>query len=275
MKSLLREPLVHFVILGALLFVGHALWDKHVERSSYTITVSADEIERQALIFAGENRRQPSDEDIQALLFAYVEEQALMREAQRLGLGQDDTIIRRRLAQKMRFMLEDTTAPTPPKEEDLKAWFESNREKFKTAEQRSFYHVFISPESHGDQAEGIAKKLLAEINVENWEGLGDPFIMRRKLANLSREDVTRMFGPSFSTQVFATKPQTWQGPFESSYGLHLIYVNKVAPEVNPTFEQARSAVVGDMMSAVQRQRNQDRLSETISKYKVVVEDLEE
>ena len=107
MQKLWREPLVHFTLLGAALFAGHALWQRAVTKADYTITISAAELERQAVIFAGENRRQPTDEDIQALLFSYVEEQALMREAQKLGLGDDDTIIKRRLAQKMRFMIED------------------------------------------------------------------------------------------------------------------------------------------------------------------------
>ena len=96
MSRLHREPLVHFIILGALLFAGHMLWQTHISKADYTITVTADEMERQALIFAGENRRAPTDEDLKALLFAHVEEQALMREAQRIGLGEDDTIIRRR-----------------------------------------------------------------------------------------------------------------------------------------------------------------------------------
>jgi len=81
MSRLHREPLVHFIILGALLFAGHMLWQTHISKADYTITVTADEMERQALIFAGENRRAPTDEDLKALLFAHVEEQALMREA--------------------------------------------------------------------------------------------------------------------------------------------------------------------------------------------------
>jgi len=103
MNKLIREPLVHFILIGALLFAGHHFWSKAFSKEDYTIYVSDTEIRRQAEIFASENQRQPTDEDIQGLIFAHVEEQILMREAQRLGLEADDTIIRRRLAQKMRF----------------------------------------------------------------------------------------------------------------------------------------------------------------------------
>jgi len=143
MSKLIREPLVHFIILGALLFAGHMIWQHKVTKADYTITVTTKEMERQALIFAGENRRQPTDDDLKALLFSHVEEQVLMREAQRLGLGEDDTIIRRRLAQKMRFIIEDVDAPALPDETTLKAWFEANIDTFVSVEARSFSHIYL------------------------------------------------------------------------------------------------------------------------------------
>ena len=126
MKNLLREPFVHFVLLGGLLFAGHSLWQKHVVKTDHTIFVDPAEIQRQAQIFASENQRQPSETDLDGLLFAHIEEQALMREAKRLGLDEEDTIIRRRLAQKMRFMIEDVSVPELPEKAELQAWFKEN-----------------------------------------------------------------------------------------------------------------------------------------------------
>ena len=144
MKSYLREPLVHFVLLGAALFIGDALWESWQEKTAYTIRVSPAEMQRQASLFASENRRQPSDDDLQALLFAHVEEQALMREALRLGLDADDTIIRRRLAQKMRFLVNDVGVDVEPSEADLKSWFTQNRQAFTRPQKRSFDHIYSS-----------------------------------------------------------------------------------------------------------------------------------
>lgn len=271
MKSLLREPLVHFTILGALLFIGNAVWQRNVAKADYTITVSTEELERQALIFAGENRRQPSDDDLKALLFAHVEEQALMREAERLGLGEDDTIIRRRLAQKMRFMIEDSTPPPAPSDDVLRAWFAENSETFTQAERRSFVHVYVSPETHGDSIVAAANTLAETVTLENWKTLGDPFILKRTFTNVTAKDVDRIFGPTFTAQLFLSPDKTWQGPLPSAYGLHLVYVDTVTPEFNPTFEQARDAITGGWQEETRRANNQTRLKETIEKYKVEVE----
>ena len=279
MTKLSREPLVHFIILGALLFAGHLLWQRHVTKADYTITVTAEEMERQALIFAGENRRQPTDDDLKALLFSHVEEQALMREAERLGLGEDDTIIRRRLAQKMRFIIEDVDAPTLPAKADLQTWFEANLGKFITPETRSFSHIYISPEEHGESVEKAALNALAQIHQKNsaadWKSLGDPFMLKREFKMLNLIEVTRLFGADFAQALFKAKAMDWQGPIESAFGLHLIKIDKITPSVNPQFEDVRLNVETAWQEEARRSANQAALKDVIRKYKVDVLDKNE
>jgi len=274
MSKLFREPLVHFIILGGLLFVGHALWQRYVTKADYTITVSAEEIQRQALIFAGENRRQPTDEDIQALVFAHVEEEALMREAGRLGLGEDDTIIRRRLAQKMRFLIEDVDAPALPGEAELNKWFETNIDQFTRPETRSFSHIYLSPEQHGERIEADAQILLQATENQDWETLGDPFMLKRAFRNLSGVEVSRLFGADFAKSIFAAEGKNWQGPIESAFGLHLIRIDDLTAKVIPTLTDVRSQVETAWQDQAQRAANTERLKTLIKKYKVNVEELE-
>ena len=122
MNKYFKDPLIHFIILGILVFFSHSIWQRNISKSDYTINVTEEEMARQAKIFSGENRREPTNDDIKALLYSYIEERALMREAERLGLGEDDTIIRRRLAQKMRFIIEDIDTIRNPGSEELEAW---------------------------------------------------------------------------------------------------------------------------------------------------------
>ena len=151
MNKYFKDPLIHFIILGVLVFFSHSIWQRNIVKSDYTINVTEEEMARQATIFSGENRREPTNDDIKALLYSYIEERALMREAQKLGLGDDDTIIRRRLAQKMRFIIEDIDTIRLPKEEELKTWYSENISKFILPEKRSFVHVYISPETNGNK----------------------------------------------------------------------------------------------------------------------------
>lgn len=274
MTYLRREPLVHFIILGALLFAGHMLWQRHVTKADYTITVTAEEMERQALIFAGENRRQPTDDDLKALLFSHVEEQALMREAQRLGLGEDDTIIRRRLAQKMRFIIEDVEAPALPADAELKMWFEANLDKFVTPERYSFSHIYLSPDQHGNNIDAKATELLFKLkaSTEDWKALGDPFMMKREFKNLSAVETTRLFGLDFSKSVAELKGLIWQGPIESAFGLHLVRLDSFNSQLTPEFDAVRDDVEAAWQDEAQRAANQDALKTLIRKYKVDVLD---
>ena len=272
MKQIFREPLVHFIILGGLLFAGHSLWQQHVSKADYTITVSPDEMERQATIFAGENRRQPTDEDLQALLFAYVEEQALMREASRMGLGDDDTIIRRRLAQKMRFMIEDVDPPGQPDEAALETWFQANISQFVRPETRSFSHIFFSPEKHGKNLNTNVKKVMDIVNEAEWKKLGDPFMLKREFTRLSTLDVSRLFGADFAAGVFNADINGWQGPIDSAFGRHLVRIDGTTPKATPELSEVRPDVIRAWQDETQRAANTKRLKTLIEKYKVVVED---
>ena len=274
MKKLWREPLVHFAVLGVALFAANTVWERASSTADYTITVTTAELERQAVIFAGENRRQPTDEDLRALLFSHVEEQALMREAQRLGLGDDDTIIRRRLAQKMRFMIEDVDAPVQPDDAVLKAWFEKNKTQFVEPSRRAFSHVYLSPEARGDRINEDAAALLMQVSDTNWKSLGDPFMMKRDYELLDGPAVERVFGKSFARSIFALEGDGWQGPIASAFGLHIVRVNSTAPLMTPTFETVRDDVTAAWTDQTQREQNTARLKDLISKYKVDIEGLE-
>ncbi len=277
MSKFFREPLVHFIILGGLIFAGHALWQHHVTKADYTITVSTEEMKRQALIFAGENRRQPTDDDLKALLFSHVEEEALMREAERLGLGENDTIIRRRLAQKMRFLIEDVDAPKLPNEAELKTWFKESIADFTRPETRSFSHIYLSPETHGEQIEAVAQKilawqLLAHTQPDDWKKQGDPFMMKREFKNLNAAEISRLFGAGFAQGIFKAEGENWQGPIGSAFGLHIIRMDGIALRAVPDFETVRGDVEKAWQEQALRAANQARLKTLIKKYKVNVEE---
>ena len=271
MKKLLHEPFVHFVVLGGLLFAGHALWQEHVGKANYTILVSPAEIERQAQIFASENRRQPTEADLEGLLFAHVEEQVLMREAQRLGLESDDTIIRRRLAQKMRFMINDISAPDLPSRAALKSWYQGNPTAFIRPETRSFEHIYLSPKGRAKTVTSEAEALLAAGVSENWEAQGDAFIAGRRFQRLAQPAVQRDFGTNFAKSVFE-RPDTenWQGPINSAFGVHLVRITNITPEYLPEFKDIQSEVEAVWIDEAKRAENAKGLEKLMDKYKVEV-----
>lgn len=273
MRKYLNEPFVHFVILGGLLFVGHSMWQRHVTKIDRTIFVSPAEMERQAQIFATENQRQPTDADLEALLFAHVEEQVLMREAQRLGLDEDDTIIRRRLAQKMRFMIDDIETPAVPARDKLRVWFDANSQDFMRPETRSFEHIYLSPKGRSDTVVAEATALRRAGIGDDWESQGDAFMTGRRFTTLAALAVQRDFGTSFAQSLFAL-PDTgdWQGPINSAFGVHLVRLNSVTAETLPAFEDILPEVEAVWSEQAKRAENTEALKRLILKYRVEVEE---
>ena len=272
MKNLLREPFVHFVILGGLLFAGHSAWQKHVVKSDRTILVSPAEMERQAQIFAGEKRRQPSDADLEGLLFAYIEEQALMREAKHLGLDEGDTIIRRRLAQKMRFMIDDIGDIELPERDALKAWFNANSDRFLRPETRSFEHIYLSPKGRSDTVISEAETLLNDLSSKvDWQSKSDPFMTGLSFTNLASPAVQRDFGTAFAKDLFALpNSPDWQGPINSAFGVHLVRLTHIKSESLPEFGAIQAEVEAVWLEEAKRAQNTKALEDLIATYRVEV-----
>jgi len=271
-NRLLKDPLIQFIVLGAVLFAGIGLWDRYIAKRDYLISVDPAEIERRALIFASENRRAPTEDDIQALTFAYVEEIVLAREARRLGLDEDDTIIERRLAQKMRFILESGEPPKPDAAM-LSEWFNDNQARFATPALRSFSQIFISPATNGTaqpiQVDQRAAAIKSRVTPENWTEQGDPFMLGPTFNNVSQQTLVTDFGAAFAKALFDLPTESnWQGPIESAFGLHLVRIDRASDEKPADFEAVRGQVETAWRDEAKRQANSERLRELIRSYTI-------
>jgi len=270
MRKFFKEPFVQFVVLGALLFVGHGLWAGKSGEAN-TIRVSAETAERLKTIYAGEQRRVPTDEDMKALVSAYVEEEALSREAEKLGLGEDDTIIRRRLAQKMRFMTENVVKPTTPKDAVLEWWYQDNLERFKQLSRISFQHIYLSPENN-DKIETRAASLRQQARSgADWKTLGDPFIMSRSLTRVTQKDIERAYGGAFAKAIIDLPKDEWSDPIESAFGLHVVKISDRKDGGQPSFEDARLEVEKDWLDETQRTENAKKINDIVAKYNIEIE----
>ncbi len=262
--KLLRDPLIHFLTLGGLLFIGHALWSTHVTRADRELVVDTREITRQSELFAVENGRPPDDAELQGIVLAYVEEEVLAREAVKLGLDTDDTIIRRRLAQKMR-LLGDASAELSPGDDELRAWFEERSERYAVDERRGVEHVFFSDEGRDD-----AKADAAAADLSNWKSVGDPFIIARNIAPQSRAKLQQDYGGAFARAAFEAEPGVWSAPVRSPFGIHRLRVTEVVPRQEPSFEAARARVLADWQAEARDRAKAESLRRMVEQYDVVI-----
>lgn len=273
--KIFRDPITHFVLIGLALVAMNHFWNAWQGEQGRTIVVSAAEIDRLGKIWAGTAGRLPTGEDRQQIIDQYVQEEMLVREAERLGLGDGDTIIRRRLAQKRDFLVSDDAKPDDPTDAELERWFKDHRERFAAPEMRSFTHVYFSPEKHGSRIKAAAETARARLQSgAEWKSLGDPFIQKRSYAAVPEREVARLFGPEFAADIFKLGAGQWSEPIGSAFGLHLVRIEAIDRAAQARFAPIRAAVLAAWQDEQRSDAKRAAVDALIGKYKVVVEKAE-
>jgi hypothetical protein len=274
LKSILREPLLHFVAIGAALFVW-IQWSGGGAPGATRIAITGGQIDHLAASYARAWQRPPSDAELKGLVDDWVREEIAVREAVAAGLDRDDTIIRRRLRQKFEFLAEDASQTAAPTDSELRAWIAAHADALRVEPRVAFQQVFLSREKRGASAEADARAMLARLNAARGApaqmALGDATMLPPELELAPATDIDRLFGPGFAQRIGAFTPGTWAGPVASSYGLHLVRVRERVEGRPPALDAVRPLVEREVL-AERRKREIDALYERLlAKYKVVVE----
>jgi hypothetical protein len=275
MKRLLKEPLLHFLVLGALVFAVYSWLNRSSpanKSTAGTVRITSNEIAWLKETWSRQWQREPTRDELRGLVTDFLKEELLAREARSLGLDQDDTIVRRRLAQKLEFLVQDTSTLAEPTERDLRRFYEANPEQFQTDARISFTHVFFSREKRAAAATD-AKAALSDLSRgAHAADLGDRLLVDSDIVAADRQSVAGQFGRDFADSVFALKPGAWNGPIESGYGLHLVRVSEVRPGIRREFSEVKTQVLEYWRQQRQRQDNEKYFASLLKKYDVVVDD---
>ena len=245
----LREPLLHFLLLGAVLFGAYNYFEPQLAgpEASKQINLTPDDLLELVLVFQSQWQRPPTQEEFGRLVESKVKEEVLFREAVAMGLDKDDTIVKRRMAQKMQFLAEDVAAAHEPTTAELEAWYANNAAKFALPGRLNFRHLYFSPDRRGARARDDAVNALTKLAGQPVDSklaasLGDPFMLQDYYADRSPDQLARELGPHFAQEVFRARPGTWQGPIESGFGWHLVFVDSFVPGRAPAFAEVESDV---------------------------------
>jgi hypothetical protein len=276
-RAVVREPLLHFLLLGAAIYAVYGLTRTDVERAADNqITVTAGEIDWLTGSWQKRWSRAPTPREREGLIEQYLRETIFYREALAMGLDRDDTIIRRRLAQKLEFLSEDLVATVAPTEAELSAYFTEHAEKYELPALLTMTHVFVDPDEREEQtladAEGIGAELRAlEPPTEGAEDLGDPFMLQHYYPERSESELAKLFGADFARDVFGLEPGQWHGPVLSGYGVHWVFVEQRIPAETPQFAAVRDRVEQDWRDERREKFNDEFYAQLRARYEVVVE----
>ena len=276
--KLLRDPLTHFVLAATLIFVAYSVWQNRSDKADSTIFVTTGELERLAALYTSEAGALPSETDMAAMVSDLVRDEALSREARRLGLDRDDTIITRRLAQKMSFVVSDLAEDPEPTRDEMLDWHATHTERFTTPATLTFSHIYFSPDVRGDGTETDAADTLAQLNASSataLDNLGDPFMLQRQYGDVPLREVARQFGGEFANELSELSvSDEWQGPLPSAFGLHLVKLESSTPASVIPFDDIVDQVRKDWLENSRRIANEQAVRDIIARYTVEIEGVE-
>lgn len=284
MKSLLREPLIHFLLIGAGLFLlfgwGGGPSSQPGGQSgpqSTKIIVTQGQIEHLTAQFTRTWQRPPTEQEVKGLIDSYVRDEISYREATAMGLDRDDPTIRRRMRLKLETLNEDIAATTSPTDQDLRDFLERHPDSFREEPRAAFQQVFLNPDRRGMNVDSDARDMLATIRDEGAktrpERFGDSLMsVPNEFPLLARSEIARLFGEEFSRSVIELEPTQWQGPVESGYGLHLVLVTERKPGRLPELAEVRDQVEREWVFARKKEMQEAMYQKLGERYTVVIEE---
>jgi hypothetical protein len=275
MKKLMREPLVHFLLMGAAIFAAYSLMAKGSSGEPGKIVVTQGQLASMREAYIRTWQRPPTREEWEGLIRDRVREDVYVREALALGLDKDDSIIRRRLRQKMEFVSDDIAAQTQPTDDALNAYLQAHPDKFRVEQQFTFRQLYLNPGKHGEHLARDTAQLLAKLNQAGGDtgfaAVGDPFMLDNNFTAVPASEVTKQFGDTFTAKLGEISPGQWQGPVESGYGVHLVFVEERKEGRMPELAEVREQVVREWADARRREDNEQFFQKLLKRYTVTIE----
>lgn len=276
---ILKEPLLHFMLLGACIYGAYALYGTPEEDSQdRTIVVDAARIDAFISQWSSRWNRPPTTKEIDGVITQFVNEEVLYRQAVAMGLNENDPITRRRLAQKLEFLTGDLSQMQEPAEGELEKYFEDNLDSYRGPDLITFSQVFFDPDSREEKTLDDAAKVLKELQTAGEPDpetlqAGDKFMLQNFFKSVDDAGIRRQLGSGFTESVMKLDEGKWHGPVLSGYGVHLVYVYKIQRAPAPTLEEVKDKVLAQWHEVKREQFNADFLENLKKRYDIVISEV--
>jgi hypothetical protein len=276
LRRILREPLVHFLALGALIFVAYAALHRTDREDVDAIVIGSAKLAQLAAIFTRTWQRPPTPAELKSLVDDAVKDELYVREATALGLDRDDEAIRRRLRAKVQYLYEAEVEAMPVDDAALQAFLSAHPDRFTTEPVYAFRQIVLRPDARGDHIDRDAAVALAALrsgDTPDPSTMGDPMMLPAVVPPVPGGAVEQMFGPDFAAALAAAPVGEWGPPIASPYGLHLVFLTEKTPGRLPALAEVRPAVQREWRGETRNALERQRLDALLARYKVVVEPL--
>jgi len=275
LKRLFKEPMVYFCIVGALVYYFYTpdITDKDLTNS--VVQLPSRFVDAQKDKFVQKYKRQPSEEELQNIIDQEVNAEILFREAWRLQLYVGDAVVKKRMIQKMQFLLEEGSATQEVSEEELNAYFLKHQETFSSSHKVDLYHVLFS---QLQDAERHLEQLMKAGRVVPSSAKGSvAFPLGNVFTQISEKEVSKYFGKDFYESLGLakfdlTKLDQWQGPVKSRYGFHVVKLSNLSKAKDVSFTDVRESIRKKFIETTRVASRKEAVEAIKSRYKVEITD---
>lgn len=274
LRKIVSEPLLQFLFLGTAVFSLYFVMDRSPPAADkHLIEIGNGQLAQMFDTFSKTWQRPPTEVEFKGLIDSYVKEEIFYREGQTMGLDQDDTVVRRRMQQKMEFLLEPSAEQLTPAPGELEAYLNAHADEYRLPPQLAFRQVFFRsdrPEDQGELAATDALILLKADPASNISTMGDSTLLPERTDLTTPETIATIFDERFAKELQSVPIRQWSGPIRSQYGIHLVFVENAVTSRAPLLKDVKSAVQLDWESARRREISDSRYTEMKKQYDVKI-----
>ena len=275
MRKILKEPLLHFLLFGALIFAVYGWLNRDVQAFD-EIFVSRGQQEHLVNMFSRTWQRPPTPEEYQGLLRDSIREEIAYRESVAMGLDEGDVIIRRRMRQKLELLTDEIVSFSEPQESELQSFLEENPDSFRIETVMDLRQIYISVDKHGDNSNSEALRVLNQLQTDpalDWMNMGDVLQLPGQYRDVRIGELRRLFGTRFADELTGLEEGAWSGPVSSAYGLHLVYIDRLEPAREPSLAEVHDKVKVEWLEQRRRQATDELYDRMAQKYSIEIETL--
>ena len=266
-SRIVKEPLVHFLLIGGLIFAAYSIFDNAPAATKPNqIIISTSDLTALSAQFEGAWKRSPEPDELQAMTEELIRQKVLVSAALDLGLDRGDAVIEQRLRQKMEFFAASIAEAIEPTNEELETFFHANSEKYKTPPQFALNQIYLGQSS---TAEYITTTLNALKAGADPAQVGQPTLLPARLDLTQSRALDSAFGTGFAAALSPLSMDEWDGPVKSGYGVHLVQITAKSPSALPPLDQVKDKVLADWQSA-KREEVQEQYYQTLRQGYLIV-----
>src|SRR3982751_6361387 len=270
-RSLLGEPMLHFLLIGVALF-GAYRWVSPGDSGGGRIVITQGVVDDLVTQYGAARGREPSPTELDHLIESYVRDEILYREGVKLGLERDDIVVKRRVRQKIEMIAEEDASTRTPTDADLFAYLTTNRARFVQPAILTFDQVFIGESRSGPGVVHVVAVTREALRKgADPEELGQPTLLPHRMTLTPADLVARDFGPAFAAALEKVPVGEWVGPIESSFGTHYVRVSDRTPAAAPQLAAVRDHVVREWENERRQRARNDAYTKMRGEYQVSIE----